>query len=107
MTIDSGDPVEHGSEHDGQRRAALLRARCVLALVSTGAVDEPVPHKEDAAADEEAGNDSSVAGRLVGRLLDEVECDRADQDACAEAHDQPDRGQLDAKEERYNGADDE
>jgi hypothetical protein len=45
--------------------------------------------------------------RLVSCLLDQIEGDRADQHAGAEAHDQPDQGQLDSKEERKNGADHE
>jgi hypothetical protein len=52
-------------------------------------------------------NDSAVAGRLAGGLLDEVERDRADQHACAEAHDQPDQGQADAKEKSDKAADHE
>ena len=49
----------------------------------------------------------AAKARTNATVSGEVERDRADQDACAEPHDQPDRGQLDAKEQRYDGADDE
>ena len=50
---------------------------------------------------------TAPCGSHVGRLFDEVEGDRADQHARAEAHDQPDRAQADPEAKRDECADHE
>src|SRR4029079_6253966 len=93
------DAVEHGSEHDRERRAVFLSAFGLLTVSSAGAVDPPVAAKYDAAADEDARNDRTVTGRDVGGLLDQIERDRANQHTRAEAHDEPNCGEADSEEQ--------
>jgi hypothetical protein len=48
-----------------------------------------------------------VAGRVADGLLDEVERQRADENARAEAHDQPDHPQTNVNPSRECGAEQE
>ena len=102
-----GDAVQDGPQHDRERRAALLGTLRVLAVRAAETVDEPVAAEEDPAAGEDAGDGGPLPHLRVDRLLDEIEGDGADQHACAEAHDQPDRAQADSKSQRDDGADDD
>jgi hypothetical protein len=56
------DPVEHGAEHDRERRAALLIAGRGLASAAAEVVDQPVAEEEHEAAGEEARHRPSVTG---------------------------------------------
>ena len=100
-----GDPVEHGSQHDSQRGAALLAAGGVLAITSPRAADQPVATEEDQTAGEDARSRPAVPGSFLDGLLDQVEGERADQHPGAEAHDQADHAQADAEAQRDEGAD--
>ena len=84
-----------------------MAASRILAFAPPGTVDQPVTTEEDRAAREEAPDDPSIAGRNPERLFDQIEGDRADQHACAEGHDQPDRAETDLEEERDDGTDHE
>ena len=59
-----GNPVEHGSEHDRERGAALLAAVCILAFTTPEAVDQPVAAEEDPAAGEKA-RDRPIRDRMT------------------------------------------
>jgi hypothetical protein len=57
-----GDPVEDRSEHDPERRAALLVAVRILAIAASEAIDQLVAAEEDQAAGEKAPHDPAMAG---------------------------------------------
>ena len=99
-----GDAVEHGAQHDRERRAILLGAGRVLAISSTGAIDPPVPDGEHRAPSEDAGDGRPVPRRGVDGLLDEIEGDGADEHTGTEAHYQADCPQRDVEHERDDGA---
>jgi hypothetical protein len=84
-----------------------LTASRILPFAAPGTADQPVTNEEDCAAREEAPDAPSVAGRHPRRLFDQIEGDRADQHACTEGHDQPDRAQANLEEERDDCTDHE
>ena len=57
-----GNPVQHGSEHDCERGAALLVAVYILALTPAVVVDQPVAEEEDPAAGKDAHDDRTATG---------------------------------------------
>jgi hypothetical protein len=68
-------------------------------------VNQPVTPGVDEAAGEDPCDHPSVTGRHPERLFHQVERDRADQDAAAERHDQPDRAKADLEQDRDDRAD--
>ena len=78
-----------------------------LAVTAPDAVDQEVAGEEDPAPGEHPDNDPAVTGCHPGRLLHEIERDRADQHARAEAHDETDHPQTRAHKDREDRADHE
>jgi hypothetical protein len=62
---------------------------------------------EDQATCEQPKDDPASTVRLAGSLLDEVECDGADQHAPTKGHDEPDYSDLDLDDQRDDRADHE
>ena len=102
-----GDPVEHGAEDDRERRPAGARAFHVLALGAAQAVDDGVAERVDRAAREQPRRDVAEDARGVERLLDELERHRAEEDARAEAHHEPEDEPVHRDAERERRADEE
>jgi hypothetical protein len=80
-----------------------LAAVGVLSVTAPSAVDQPVTTEEDQTAGEDARDGPAVPGGFLGRLLDQVEGNRADEHPGTKAHDQPDHPQADAEPERDQG----
>ena len=99
-----GDPVEDGAENDRERRLVLLGPVRALAALAAGTVDQEVAAEEYAAAREDPKKGGTVPRGFADRFFDEVERDRAEQDARAESHDEPDRTQPNADLKRNASA---
>jgi hypothetical protein len=67
----------------------------VLAIVAAEAVDEGVSPVEGERTEEEPKCDAAVSGCCLERLADELEGDSADENSCAEGHDQAERASAD------------
>jgi hypothetical protein len=103
-----GDPVENDPEHD---RATGLRHALVLGAPGRTAADDAFDRllgaEEHERAAEQAERDAAVSGRRLERLVHELVGDRAQQDARAEGHHQPDDPPGQRHTERDGSTDDE
>jgi hypothetical protein len=79
------DAVQHGTEHDRQRRPFRLRAGRVLPFAAAVTRQQPVTDGEDGPAHQHEQPDPGDRLSLQ-RLVDEFERDRADQQPGTESH---------------------